>query len=203
MDDRDSTAALVLCALAYYNFVNSKIENKIKKRKRPRRWWMTQIHRNRTRYVNLSFFYFLTLNNNQSDIFLLDDSIYEYKSLVTYIFCFSLSMQKQLGELVAEPSGEFKRFTRMSTVDFEFLLNKISPLIRKQDTQLRSAVPDRMRLAISLRYLATGDSFQSLHFLFKVSPQLISKTIPEVCQALNKVLQTEIQVSITMKLNIY
>lgn len=123
---------------------------------------------------------------------------YKYKTykLITYVICFSLSMQKQLGELVAEPSGEFKKFTRMSTVDFEFLLNKISPLIARQDTQLRTAVAARIRLAITLRYLATGDSFQSLHFLFKVSPQLISTIVPEVCAALNQVLQTEIQVSL-------
>ncbi|CAH2003136.1 unnamed protein product [Acanthoscelides obtectus] len=82
----------------------------------------------------------------------------------------------------------------MSTVDFEFFLNKISQLITKQDTQLRTALPARMRLAITLRYLATGDSFQSLHFLFKVSPQLISTIIPEVCEALNQVLQTEIKI---------
>ncbi|CAH1969203.1 unnamed protein product [Acanthoscelides obtectus] len=82
----------------------------------------------------------------------------------------------------------------MSTTDFEFLLNKISPLISKQDTQLRKAVPTRKRLAITLRYFATGDSFQSLHFLFKVSPQLISTIAPEVCKALNHVLRKEIQI---------
>lgn len=111
------------------------------------------------------------------------------------IFCFSLSMHTQLGELVAEESGEFKKFTRISNTDFEILLNKISPLITKQDTQLRMAIPARIRLAITLRYLATGDSFESLHFLFKVSPQSISTIIPEVCAALNQVLKKEIQVS--------
>lgn len=116
-------------------------------------------------------------------------------TLPIYTELFSFSMQKQLDELVAEPSGEFKKFTRMSTVDFEDLLMKITPLITKQDTQLREAVPARMRFAITLRYLATGDSFQSLHFLFKVSPQLISTIIPEVCAALCKVLENEIKVS--------
>ncbi|CAH2009766.1 unnamed protein product [Acanthoscelides obtectus] len=149
----DSAAALMVSALAYYNLVNITIRNRLNK-KRPRRWWVTQIHLSRT----------------------------------------SLSMQSQLGELIAEPSGEFKKFTRMSTTDFEFLLNKISPLISKKDTQLRKAVPTRMRLAITLRYLATGDSFQSLHFLFNVSPQLISTIVPEVCKALNQVLRKEIQI---------
>lgn len=110
-------------------------------------------------------------------------------------------MHTQLGELVAEESEEFKKFTRMSNIDFEILLNKISPLITKQDTQLRLAIPARMRLAITLRYLATGDSFESLHFLFKVSPQSISTIIPEVCAALNQVLEKQIQVSFNQ--NIY
>lgn len=104
-------------------------------------------------------------------------------------------MDRQLSELVAEPSGEFQKFTRMSQTDFDNLLNKVLPAIAKQDTQLRKAIPAKIRLAITLRYLATGDSFESLHFLFKISPQLISKIIPEVCQALNEALKEEIKVS--------
>ncbi|XP_063376504.1 uncharacterized protein LOC134663896 [Cydia fagiglandana] len=102
-------------------------------------------------------------------------------------------MEKQLGELVAEPSGEFKKFTRMSVMDFEYLLTKISSQISKQDTHLRKSIPARIRLAVTLRYLATGDDYQSLHFLFKISPQLISEIIPEVCMALNEALKDEIK----------
>lgn len=114
--------------------------------------------------------------------------------LFTLLF-FSVTMDGQLSELVAKPSGEFQKFTRMSQSDFDDLLNKVLPAIAKQDTQLRNAIPARIRLAITLRYLATGDSFESLHFLFKISPQLISKIIPEVCQALIEALKEEIKVS--------
>lgn len=112
-------------------------------------------------------------------------------------------MDNQLKELIAEPSGEFNKFTRMSESDFNYLLGKVSPMIAKQDTKLRPAIPAKIRLAITLRYLATGDSFDSLHFLFKISPQLISKIIPEVCHALNEVLKDEIKVSIGIISNIY
>ncbi|KAJ8912224.1 hypothetical protein NQ315_009048 [Exocentrus adspersus] len=105
----------------------------------------------------------------------------------------SLTMERQLSELFCEPSGEFKKFTRMSLEDFENLLNKVSPMIAKQDTRLRKAIPPRVRLAITLRFLASGDSFESLHYLFKISPQLISKIVPEVCLALNEVLKEEIK----------
>lgn len=104
-------------------------------------------------------------------------------------------MDKQLSELVAEPSGEFDKFTRMSQSDFDNLLDKVLPMIAKEDTQLRPSIPAKIRLAITLRYLATGDSFESLHYLFKISPQLISKIIPEVCHALNEALKDEIKVS--------
>nr|CAH7738354.1 unnamed protein product [Callosobruchus chinensis] len=84
----------------------------------------------------------------------------------------------------------------MSSVDFEYLLNKVSTQISKQNTQLREAIPARLRLAVTLRYLATGDDYQSLHFLFKISPQVISQIVPEVCQALNEVLKEYIKVCV-------
>jgi len=99
-------------------------------------------------------------------------------------------------ELLYEPSGEFENFTRMSLSDFEYLLTLISPIISKQDTQLRNSIPAKIRLAITLRFLATGDSYKSLHFLFKVSSQIISKIVPEVCAAINQVLKNEVKVKI-------
>lgn len=104
-------------------------------------------------------------------------------------------MENQLAELVAEPSGQFNNFTRMSLVDFECLLQKIAPFITKKDTLKREAIPAEIRLAITLRYLASGDSFESLHFTFKVSSSIISKIVPEVCIAINQVLKDEIRVS--------
>lgn len=91
-----------------------------------------------------------------------------------------------LADFLKEPSGLFENFCRMSFEDFEYLLNKIGPHIEKKDTQLRAAVPTKERLAITLRFLASGDSFKSMHYLFKISPQVISKIIPEVCTALVK-----------------
>ncbi|VVC88981.1 unnamed protein product [Leptidea sinapis] len=38
------------------------------------------------------------------------------------------TMNQQLAELLAEPSGEFDNFVRMSCTDFEYLLQKISPM---------------------------------------------------------------------------
>lgn len=83
-------------------------------------------------------------------------------------------MQQMFNELTSEPSGEFDNFCHMSSSDFESLLQRVSPLISKNDTQFREAIPPKVRLAITLRFLASGDSYKSLHYFFKVSSQVIS-----------------------------
>lgn len=89
----------------------------------------------------------------------------------------------------------------MSSVDFEYLLNLVEPQIAKKDTFWRKAVPPLERLAVTLRFLASGDSYESLSYLFKFSAQLISQIIPEVCRALISVLKDEIKVR--KKLNLF
>jgi len=87
-----------------------------------------------------------------------------------------------LHDLLADKErGQFKNFLRMSE-DFIFLLNSIKEKISKNNTTFRKTVPAEERLAVTLRYLATGDSFTSLQYLFKISKQLISQIVPEVCQ---------------------
>lgn len=98
--------------------------------------------------------------------------------------------------MVKEPSSEFHNFCRMSHEDFQYILQNIGPHIAKQDTKWRKAIPAQERLAITLRFLASGDSFQSLHYLFKVSPQIISEIIPEVCAAIIELLMEYIKVII-------
>lgn len=57
--------------------------------------------------------------------------------------------------LKADQKG-YKNFFRMDFPTFEELLDKVSPLIAKQDTVMREAIPSEERLAITLRFLATG-----------------------------------------------
>ena len=58
----------------------------------------------------------------------------------------------------------FKNFTRMSKTYFYKLLGIVEPMITKQNTHFRESVPAEMKLAITLRYLATGGSFMSLMY---------------------------------------
>jgi len=89
----------------------------------------------------------------------------------------------------------FKNFTRMSKTNFYTLLGIVEPMITKQNTRFRESVPAEMKLAITLRYLATGDSFMSLMYLFKVSKQFISSMLPGVLKAIIEGLQDYVKVS--------
>lgn len=88
----------------------------------------------------------------------------------------------------------FKNFFRMSTTSFETLLNMIGPKISKSDTRMRKCIPAHERLAFTLRFLATGDSYHSLQYTFKISKQVMSRTVPEVCEAIVEALQDYIKV---------
>ncbi|XP_049867519.1 uncharacterized protein LOC126367811 [Pectinophora gossypiella] len=102
------------------------------------------------------------------------------------------SMEQSFQDMIREDSGEFNNFCRMSPSDFEFLLSKIEPMIKRQ-SRLRIPITPKIRLALTLRYLATGDSYRNLHYLFKVSPSAISLIIPAVCKAINIVLKDQIK----------
>ena len=77
----------------------------------------------------------------------------------------------------------------MSPDRFDNLLTLVKPIIEKRDTKFRKPIPAAERLALTLRFLATGDSQQSLSFSFRIGKATVSKIISETCEAIYKVLK--------------
>ena len=78
----------------------------------------------------------------------------------------------------------YARFTRMSPERFEDLLTLVDPFISNKPCRSRSSISEAERLVITLRYLATGDSQQSLSFLFRIGKSTISILLRETCEAI-------------------
>ena len=55
--------------------------------------------------------------------------------------------------------SSYRNFVRMDAASFEELLQMVAPLITYQDTTMREAIPPAERLAVTLRFLATGELF--------------------------------------------
>lgn len=96
-----------------------------------------------------------------------------------------------------------QNFTRMTRNDFDLLCSLIEPRVKKVDTVFREAFTVRERLAITLRFLAAGDSYSSLQYLFRVSKQSISKIVPEVCEAIVTALTDYVKVCNNKSQSIY
>ena len=64
-----------------------------------------------------------------------------------------------------DPSG-FTNFLRVNSDMFYELEGRVHDRIEKQLTFLREPLEPGLRLAITLRYMATGDSYRSLEALF-------------------------------------
>ena len=73
---------------------------------------------------------------------------------------------------------------RMSPESFDYLLSKVGPLITKRSTRLRQPIPPAERLALTLRYLASGDSQQSMSFSYRIGRTTVSNIIHETCPAI-------------------
>lgn len=75
----------------------------------------------------------------------------------------------------------------MSPDQFKEILNATEPDICKQSTKMGGEliVPVKRR-ALRLRFLATGESFRSLHFQFRISRPAISYIVTKVCEAIPK-----------------
>jgi hypothetical protein len=106
-----------------------------------------------------------------------------------------------LSELKIYPR-DWHNYLRMNEETYLNLLSLVTPLIKKQDTIMREAVTPHERLTATLRYFATGRSYEDLKYSTIISPHALSYIVPETCHAIYEVLKRNyLKVSETIVLN--
>ena len=91
-------------------------------------------------------------------------------------------------EMMFSDRESYFKYMRMSPERFEHLLSLIEPIVTKQTTNLREPISAGERLSVTLRFLATGESQQSLSFSYRIGKSTASKIIRETCDAIYTVL---------------
>ena len=101
-----------------------------------------------------------------------------------------LGRRKELGAyhtLFQEIKGDSKKcrdYIRMNNTQFLYLVDLLSEDLQKKETQMRECIAPSELLCIALRFLATGESFRSLEFQFRISRRMISQAVIDVCNAI-------------------
>ena len=72
---------------------------------------------------------------------------------------------------------------------FEHLVTLVAPIIEKRTTRFREPIFASQRLALTLRFLATGESQQSLSFSYRVGKATVCKIVSETLLAIYSALK--------------
>lgn len=86
-------------------------------------------------------------------------------------------------EMETNDREQYLKYLRMNKEMFHMLLRKVGPLIQKKYV-IREPISAQTRLHICLRYLASGDSMESIAYQFRVGHNTVSKIINETCKAI-------------------
>lgn len=89
-----------------------------------------------------------------------------------------------MAELERESHGDFKTFLRMEPAMFHEMLDRLTPRLTKLDTNFRKPLEPGLKLAVTLRFLATGNSYHSLGYSFRVPHNTISMFLGDVCESI-------------------
>jgi acyl-CoA thioesterase FadM len=75
----------------------------------------------------------------------------------------------------------FQNFLRVPPEMFRELEERLAPRLRRVGCNYRKPLEPGIMLAITMRHLATGDSYHSLMYGFRVAHNTISKVVRQVC----------------------
>ena len=90
-----------------------------------------------------------------------------------------------MAELYATDIPGFTNYMRMTPEFFEMIKTRLEPCLARQATNYRAPISVGEKLALTIRYLATGESCTSLSCQFRVGRSTLSKFLPEVCRVIH------------------
>ena len=77
---------------------------------------------------------------------------------------------------------------RMDVGTFEYLCATLAPMLQRQDTVMRSAIPVQVKVAVAISRLATGNSMQSLADLYRIGLSSSQLAVSQFCLAMKSLL---------------
>jgi hypothetical protein len=94
-------------------------------------------------------------------------------------------------ELRVEDTNSFTNFLRMPPHIFDELLTMLYDNLLKQTTRMRQPLEPGLKLAMTLRHLATGATYTCMQYGWRVPANTISVVVREVCNVINQVMREE------------
>ncbi len=93
-------------------------------------------------------------------------------------------------ELTVEDPVVFQNFVRCEPAMFQEMVERLTPIMSKLDTNYRKAPDPGLKVAITLQYMATEDS--SKKYAFRVAYNTICLLIADVCAAIVEAYHEEV-----------
>ena len=91
-------------------------------------------------------------------------------------------------ELKQEDGEGFRGYVRLNTTSFEKLVELLAPSLLKKDTFMRECIKPEETCYAALRYFASGESFHSLEYQFRIRRKAISYIVEQVAAVIIKIL---------------
>lgn len=87
-------------------------------------------------------------------------------------------------ELRNEDPRAFHNFMRMPPAMFGELVDRLTPRLTKPMTNFRANLEPGLKVAVTLRHLASGAKYRDMQYAWRVPHNTISKVVREVCEAI-------------------
>jgi len=87
-------------------------------------------------------------------------------------------------ELRNEDPRAFHNFMRMPPAMYDEIVERLTPLLLKQTTNWRAPLDPGLKVALTLRHLASGSKYCDMQYAWRVPHNTISVVVREVCEAI-------------------